>query len=373
MTSPKASSSDKVAADAGGGGFFDQWVHVQAIALLRVLVGPVVLVHLYPFWSDVAVYDFYFADHFFVPFFDWWPVLSAGAYAAVLSVGLVSAVLMSLGLVTRLACLTTLSVVAFNVLSNQLFFHHNRAFLMAILFGLTLNNSGRALSLDAWIAKRRGRPLQPLTPRWRLALLRVLACTPYLASGFSKLIDPDWWGGTVMQLRIERYRSIAEERGVPPWLIDPLGSDIFNSVMWKFVVLTELFIGIGYWFGRTRTAALFMALGFHVFIEITSTVSVFSYLGICATLIWVVPKTRDRVLWLKEGDPAAERIRRRVRWLDWLARFDVRTRAKGPVIEMIDRDGTAYIGKYATRKVCSRLPLLAPLYIPTLMLRPRKA
>lgn len=348
--------------------FFEARVHVRALALLRLLAGPIVLVHLYPFWQRVAVHDYYFADAFFVPFFDWWPVLSRGAYIAVLSAGLASAVLMSIGLLSRLSTAMTLGVVAFNVLSNQLFFHHNRAFLMAILFGLTLCESGRTLSLDSVLQRRRGRPPGPHTRLWRLMLFRVLACTPYVASGFSKLIDADWWSGTVMRLRIQRGREIAESKGVPAWLLDTIATEGFNAVMWKFVVLTEILIGVGYWFRRTRSAAIFMALGFHLFIEVTSTVMVFSYLGVCATLIWVVPKTRDRTLWLRENDAKAHRIARFVRWFDWLERFDVRWRKDGPVIELVDRDGSRYAGRSASRLVFSRLPLLAPLFLPLLLL-----
>ncbi len=350
---------------------FDETASVRAIALLRILVGPITVVHLWTFLESARP-GAYFAERFYVPFTELWPVLSVDGYRSVLLVGLVSAVFMSAGFLSRLTSALTLAVVAFNLLSNQLFFHHNRAFLTTILFGLTLLPSGRALSVDAWLAAKAGRPFRDEAPMWRLVLLRALACTPYLASGFSKLIDPDWWSGVVMYDRISRYRHVAEAKGVPAWLIDPIATPEFNAVMWKFVVLTELFVGVGYWFRRTRVAAMFMALGFHTLIEITSTVSVFSYLGIAATLIWVTPRTRDRMLWLRPDRPAGRRLARLVRGLDWLARFEVHEAAEGPTVRVRDRDGTMLEGAAAKRLVLSRLPPLMPLVTPLLLLDLRR-
>ncbi|MBO6938792.1 MAG: HTTM domain-containing protein [Deltaproteobacteria bacterium] len=346
---------------------FDEIASVRAIALLRILVGPITIVHLWSF-LEAAQPGSYFAERFYVPFTELWPVLPLEGYRAVLLVGLVAAVLMSAGFLSRLTSVLTLAVVVFNLFSNQLFFHHNRAFLTTILFGLTLLPAGRALSVDAWLAKQAGHPLRDEAPMWRLVLLRALACTPYLASGFSKLIDPDWWSGVVMYDRISRYRHVAEAKGVPAWLIDPIATPEFNAVMWKLVVLTELFVGVGYWFRRTRVTAMFMALGFHTLIEITSTVSVFSYLGIAATLIWVTPRTRDRVLWVRTDEARGRRLARLVRALDWLARFDLRETTQGPTVRVRDRDGTILEGAPARRLVLSRLPPLMPLVTPLLLL-----
>lgn len=346
---------------------FDEPGKVRAFALLRILIGPIVIVHLWQFLEE-AQPGRYFAEAFYVPVFESWPVLELAHYRLAIQFALGCSMAMSLGIATRVTSLLTFGLVTWNVLSNQLFFHHNRAFLIAILFGLALIPCGNVLSVDAWWARMRGRRLPTSTPLWRIVLLRVLACTPYLASGTSKLLDPDWWSGTVMFDRIERYRHVAEARGVPAALIDPIASPGFNAVMWKFVVLTELFVGIGYWFPRTRVAAMFMAIGFHVFIEITSTVSVFSYLGIAATLIWVTPRTRDRVLWVNVALPAGRRMRWMTRALDWLARFDIRLVREGPAYRVRDRDGRIYEGASARRLIFSRFPPLMPLFAPLLLL-----
>lgn len=336
--------------------FFERRVSARSLAVLRILVGPIAIVHLYPFFVEVDE-GRYFTDVFFMPFFEGWPVVDASTYRVLVLGALVSSVTLSLGLFTRLSAIYTLGFVAFNVLSNQLFFHNNRAFLISILFCLAVTRCGATLSLDALWAARRSRPNET-TPLWSLVMARGLVCIPYLASGTSKLFDPDWFGGVVMYDRLLRYRHVAEARGVPAELIDLVATPGFHAVFWKIVVISEIFIGIGYWFGRTRVLAMLCALGFHTIIEITSQVSVFSYLGICATLFWVVPRVRDRKVWI----PAERTF---LRWLvgtfDWLARFDVR---EGPALVVVDRDGTRYEGREARRLLLSRLPPLMPIFAP---------
>ena len=96
----------------------------------------------------------------------------------------------------------------------------------------------------------------------------------------------------------------------------------FNTVSAKFVIATELFIAVGLWSRRTRYAAVWVAVCFHVAIQLSADVEVFSYLAIAALVIWSVPSTRDRVLVV---DPATRHRRfvRLVRALDWLARFRI--------------------------------------------------
>ncbi|MEO0323548.1 MAG: HTTM domain-containing protein [Myxococcota bacterium] len=351
-----------MSASSAKAGFFERRINVRAIGLLRLLVGLITLVHLGPF-LEAAVPGRYFAERFFVPFFEGFPVLSVEGYRRTLLVGVGAALALSAGLFTRAAAALTLPVVSFNVLSNQLHFGHNRAFLMTLLFGLALLPSGAAFSLDGWRQGRRGTLPDETAPAWQLVLVRGLACTPYLASGFSKLVDRDWWGGVVMADRIARYRHVAEGLGVPPALIDPIASHGFNAVMWKIVVLTELFIGVGLWFRRTKLTAMVAALGFHLLIEITSTVSVFSFLGISALLLWVRPAIRERVLHHRPADPSSRRVRAAVARLDWLHRFELRP-VEAAELMVEDVDGSRWTGRAARRLVWSRLPLTAPFAAP---------
>ncbi len=120
----------------------------------------------------------------------------------------------------------------------------------------------------------------------------------------------------------------------------------FHWVLSPVAVATELFIALGLWFGRTRLAAVWVAVAFHVGIEVSAQVEVFSVIAIGALAVWAVPSTRDHTL-VTPG--------RWVRWLDWMARFDI-TVDPGASWRMVDRDGTVLEGRDARRFVLTRLP-----------------
>ena len=107
---------------------------------------------------------------------------------------------------TRLSTAIVLGVVAYNVFLSTTHLHNNRAYLLIVLAALAVTPCGRELSLDAWWRRRRGLPPLPTTsPAWPLWLLRFEAATVYGASGLSKLVDPDWFGGEVTWHRVERH------------------------------------------------------------------------------------------------------------------------------------------------------------------------
>jgi uncharacterized membrane protein YphA (DoxX/SURF4 family) len=349
-------------------GVLDQTGSIRAIAVLRIALGPITLLHLRPFLRDASAGVSYH-DHFWEPFIAWLPELPDRVWFVMLWTGVAAAVLMMVGLWTRAASVTTFAVVAFNVLLSQTHFRHNRVFLAILLAGIALLPAGRVLSVDAWLRRRRGLlALTDVAPLWPLWLMRAQVALVYLASGVSKLVDPDWFGGLVLWDRTVRHQHVLGPTPLPEWGIDLLTSRWFFYIVGPAAVLTELFIGLGLWFARTRLAAIWVALVFHVSIEVSALVEVFSFAAIAALAIWVTPSTRDRVIVLG-GDPATSRtIATLVRAGDWFARF--RIDASGPpgsLITVADRDGTTYTGWPAARLVLSRLPLTFPLVAPLLL------
>ena len=338
------------------------------LALLRVLAGPVVLLHLRPFLSD-GLDGRTYRDSFHEPYAAWYPELPEAVYIGLLLLGAVAAVAMSLGLLTRLATATTFAIVAYNLFLSTTHFHNNRADLVIVLGLLAVAPCGRELSLDAWLRRRPGRaPLDLSAPAWPLWLLRLECAAVYGASGLSKLVDPDWFGGTVTWQRVVRARGELEAWPMPDWVVSVLTDRGFHTGAAKLIVLTELFIALGLWWRGTRYAAVWVAVVFHVAIEVSASVQVFSYLALAVLVIWAVPSTRDRVLRI---DPTAARQRRlgvAARRLDWLARFRVEPAPPGSRLEVVDRDGTTISGTPALAFALSRLPLTAWFALPALLL-----
>jgi hypothetical protein len=341
-------------------------VSMRSLALLRVLAGPVVLLHLQPFLSgslDGRIYS----DAFYEPYAGWYPELGGAAYAGLLWLAAGAAVAMSLGLLTRVATATTFAIVAYNLFLSTTHFHNNRAYLLIVLGLLAVAPCGRELSLDAWIRRRRGLPaLDRSAPAWPLWLLRFECAAVYGASGFSKLVDPDWFGGTVTWQRVVRERD--ELDAWPEWAVTVLTDRGFHTGAAKVIVLTELFIALGLWWRGTRYAAVWVAVVFHVSIEYSASVQVFSLLAVAVLVIWAVPSTRDRVLRIDPADARQQRLGAAVRGLDWLARFRIEASPRGAPVEVLDRDGTAVRGASAVALTLSRLPLTAWFALPFLLL-----
>ena len=341
-------------------------VSMRSLALLRVLAGPVVLLHLRPFLVD-AWHGRIYRDAFFEPYAAWYPDLPRPVYIGLLWLAAAAAISMSLGFLTRAATATTFGIVTYNLFLSTTLFHNNRAYLVIVLGVLAVAPCGRELSVDAWIRRRRGRPpLDPRAPAWPLWLLRFECAAIYAASGTSKLLDPDWFGGTVPWMRVMEARD--QLAPLPGWAVSVLTDRDFQTGAAKLVVLTELFIAAGLWWRGTRYAAVWVAVVFHATIQASAAVEVFSVLGISVLVIWAVPSTRDRVLRIDSTDDRQLRWSAMVRRLDWLARFRVEPAAPGHPLEVVDRDGTAIRGGAARALVLSRLPLTAWFALPTLLL-----
>jgi uncharacterized membrane protein YphA (DoxX/SURF4 family) len=353
---------------AGFDGLLGRPVSMRAPALLRVLAGPAVLLHLQPFLSDSLDGRLY-SDSFYQPYAAWYPELPDPLYIGLLWLGAVAAVAMSLGFLTRLATATAFGVVAYNLALSTTHFHNNRAYLVIVLGLLAVAPCGRELSVDAWLRRRRGgSPLQASAPAWPLWLLRFECSAVYGASGLSKLVDPDWFGGTVTWQRVTRARDDLEAWPLPDWVVSLLTNRDFHTGAAKFVVLTELLIAAGLWFRRTRYAAVWVAVVFHLSIEGSASVQVFSYLAIAVLVIWAVPSTRDRVVRIDPTDARQRLLGRLLRGLDWLARFRVEKAPPGSPLEVVDRDGGRLRGVPAAAFAFSRLPLTAWFALPTLLL-----
>jgi hypothetical protein len=152
-----------------------------------------------------------------------------------------------------------------------------------------------------------------------------------------------------------RNQHVLDPTPLPAWSIDVLTSRWLFFILGPAIVGTELFIGLGLWFARTRLAAIWMAILFHVTIEISAHVQVFSYAAIAALAIWVTPVTRDRTILL-------------VRAGDWFARFRVVPGGDGaPSLTVVDRDGTERHGWSGSGLLLSRLPLTFPFVAPLLL------
>lgn len=334
---------------------FDRPGDVRAVALIRILVGPIVIYHLWPFVEEMWR-GRYYADYFYAPWATWLPVAPRPLYFVMLSATLVSACLMSLGYKTRWSTGYTAFFVTYNFFASETFFRHNRNFLVLILLMLALVPVGRVYSLDA---RRATSPPDTQAALWPMYLMRFEVVCVYSASAISKLLNPDWRSGLVLLTRSRWYEPRLRASILPDFVVDLVTNAAFHSLFAAFAIASELSIALLLVSGRFRYAGAFLAVSFHAIIEVALSVQIFSYLAIGGLLIWATPVTRDRALVFDAADPAAMRAVRWIERLDWLARLRVApaASASAEALRLVDRDGSVYLGKRAFRRTLMLCPL----------------
>jgi len=324
---------------------------LRAVALMRALLGVIVVAHLWPdLTSGVTP-----VERFFVPWWSRLPVPSPALYRGLVWLGVAAGVAMGLGVAARAATRVAFVVVGYLLVLDVTTFAHNRAFLTWLLFGVCFLPANAVVGIGA---RRWTTTTGPLWPR---TMLRIVVSSVYLASGVTKLANPDWRSGLVLWDRVVRH-----EQNIPfdGWIHDVITSRAFHHLLSPAAITIEIFVGLALWFPRTRLVAIWVALVFHTSIQVAASVQTFSFSAIAATLLWVTPATRDRHL---VASPGFARVARR---LDWLNRFEVDvSRGKSASTTIIDRDGAHRHGSDARLFALSRLPLTFPFVAPALALR----
>lgn len=277
-------------------------VGTRSIAIVRAGVGLVALWLLWPIALD-AWRGTTYHDRFHEPFLDALPHPSPAVFTVLVTTGVLGAAAMTIGLASRVATVVTTVATGTYLVASTTHLHNNRAYLFAVLVGLSLAPTGRSFSVDRWVRHRLGRPeLDETMPGWPLWLLRFECSLVYAASGCSKLVDPDWFGGTVTWGRVTLGEAMIRDSILPAAVQDLLLDRSFHTVAAKVVVLTELFIAGGLWWRRTRPWAVAVAVAFHVSIEVSAQVQSFSYLAVVVLVVWADPDLRYSI--------AGRRVRR---------------------------------------------------------------
>lgn len=297
--------------------------------------------------------DGYFREHFHMPDIpDSW-ALSHSVYVALLAARLFASLLIVFGRSVRLAFAVSGVALLYTFASDRLQFHHNRYSLA--LFAILL-----ALSAP----RGRGREAIAAFPAW---LARIQVSLIYLASSGSKLCDPDWRRGIVLADRIARHANESLARGVPSGVLSALSSPHGSSLLALATIGTELSLSILLWHKRWRKQALYVGLCFHLLIELTSRVELFSWVMLSAYGFFVREDVFSRTIHY-ENRGLSRLCARLLLVLDWFGRFrmipfepDGRT-PKGQTLVLTDRDGRRYVGKEMAARTASATPLLFPLW-----------
>jgi hypothetical protein len=260
----------------------DEEGDVSVLGLARVAFGLLLV------WNAVRALGEaaggYFGDVFHWPLVPEALVPSRAVYSAIAAVQLLLALLVVAGRWrAREALLASAVLGSYVLLCDRLQFHHNRWALFCQVLLLSLAPCDRSF--------RFGPRLPCVGPLWAARLVGLQLSIIYVASGASKLLDPDWRSGVVLLERFHLYASQAMAAGVPEGVMNVLSQPAAASVLAKGAIATELFLAVGLWSARTRVFALCLGTCFHLVIEATSRVEGFTWLVLASYLVFV-PRLR---------------------------------------------------------------------------------
>ncbi len=345
-------------------GIFGEERDPYVLGLLRVCFASLLFAQTFRRALELYRYG-YFGDIFYMPL---WPeslVPSVLGYALLLGLALVACVMSAVGVFARPALFGAAALGLFCFFCDRLQYHNNRYQLLLLSALVAVTACDRSFLL--------GRPGRPgVGPRWGARLVAAQVSLVYLASGLGKLFDADWRGGTVLQLRFASSRPFFERLGLPG-VTDLLVEPWFAHAASLGAISCELFLALGLWFPRTRALALWFGAMFHLGIELSARVELFSYSMLAGYLVFVTPELRERSLSWDTSRPVGRRLASLFARLDLLARFQHSPGTKQPELLVTrDRQGREHHGLAAWRELSRAMPPLFPLWLPLALLTLRK-
>ena len=334
------------------------------LGVVRVAIG------LFLFWEALRsgrelTTNGYFGDHFHMSFLPESLVPSRLGYSVLLASSLLLSVLVTVGHRAKFALLASAILGLYLLLCDRLQFHHNRYSLLCFAFLLSLAPCERTFAITRPPPGEAAR----FGPLWAQRLVQAQLSVIYLASGGSKLLDDDWRRGLVIGDRFARYAYQALDRGIPHGVVDFASQPVITSALAKIAIATELFLAFGLWMKRTRVFALWWGTMFHLTIQVTSQVEIFTWLSLTIYALFATPDVHTRKLFFDRSRVKGVVLARLVGALDWLARFEIRAwepdkLKTGHVLVIVRRDGTRATGIRALAMVARCVPLLFPLWAP---------
>lgn len=264
----------------------DELGDVQRLGLVRLALGFFLFRQALHDVQHETTYG-YFGARWHLPILPDALVPSATGFACVEAALLTLGALVVVGIAARPALFASGIGGIYLLLCDRMRYHHHiyTLYLMALLVAF--------MPCDrSWAHGRRFAPDgERIGPLWAVRLLQLQLTIIYFASGGSKLLDADWRSGAVLADRLARYGNGAIARGVPHFIVSFLRSPPGGHLMAKGAIATELGLAVALWHPRTRRLAAWAGILFHVTIDLTTGVDIFSWLTILILYLFATYET----------------------------------------------------------------------------------
>ncbi len=211
--------------------------------------------------------------------------------AAFFWISLVFAVLLTVGLWTRVSSIAVFLCLA-SIDQRNLFMNHSGdTFLRVTGFFLMFAPAGAAFSLDRLLRVHKGLDGPEITPvaPWAQRMIQFELMILYLASFWWKMKGANWLNGTALYFVMHLHA--VQRFPVPGWF----RSLEFSKFATWFVLALEFCLGTLLWVRRFRYPLLLLGLLFHLSIEYAINTPMFQWDVLAAYVLFVDPADIDRV------------------------------------------------------------------------------
>ena len=180
-----------------------------------------------------------------LPYFEWLPMPSAASVWVLILLWVSAAAAFALGWHTRIAGAVLASAIGYSLLMDQQLYSNHLYLLFLIVLLLTVASNevagaGRG-TVEGW-------------PIW---LLKIQVSIVYIFSAMAKLTSQYLSGEVLTQsLKLEGFLTVPMS-----WRL-PVAMQLLSVI----AIAAELFVGLGLWSRRLRTAAAIVGVFFHLFI-----------------------------------------------------------------------------------------------------------
>jgi hypothetical protein len=287
-----------------------------------------------------------------VPGFDWLPPMTAATQRSWDALALILAVLLTVGLGTRVVAPALALLLLYALLESQFnYLHHVNVYAWVVCI-FALSPVGDHYSLDAalrrlWDRRRGLSTARPVRPILHQRMLQVFVSVLYLTTTIGKL-TPDWFDGSIFEA-LDKGRFL---KG--PFKATLLG--LFPPVfMAWWTLFAEGLLAVGLWHPKTRRFTAWCGIALHLGIDAMMNVTTFSYLMISLYLCFAAPQTGQTSLSVDPSRPLLRGLGLGVRALDWTQRLRV-VHAPGPAA-VCTPEGEPLRGVHALGRVLGLLPL----------------
>jgi len=268
-------------------------VDASTLGAFRILFGAVMFWEVVRYFAERRIERYYLAPDFLFtyelfPFVAPWPGNGMYVHFALMGV-------FALGIL--LGCFTRLSTLLFGLAYTYVFLldkaqYNNHYYLISLLCLLMfVVRADRWASIDRW-----RKPAPSVVPFWNLFVLRAQVFLVYFYGGIAKL-NADWLGGEPMRswLRDRSHYAV-----VGPFFETEAAAYFFS---WGGA-LFDLSIGFLLLSRRTLPIAFAAILFFNLTNHWLFNIGVFTFLMICATILFDEPDVPRRLV----GQPAPEMV-----------------------------------------------------------------